>query len=81
MSRNRHGAASRWTWSLAGAGGSLADVIRTRILLTDIREWEGAARAHGEAFGAIRPACTFVEAPRVIDPEWLIEVEMDAVVE
>jgi enamine deaminase RidA (YjgF/YER057c/UK114 family) len=67
--------------ALAEAGADLADVIRTRIMLTDINTWEGAARAHGAAFGDIRPACTFVEVSRFIDPEWLVEVEMDAVVE
>jgi enamine deaminase RidA (YjgF/YER057c/UK114 family) len=67
--------------ALAEAGASLADVIRTRVMLTDINDWEAAARAHGAAFRDIRPACTFVEVSRFIDPEWLVEVEMDAVVE
>jgi enamine deaminase RidA (YjgF/YER057c/UK114 family) len=66
--------------ALADAGASLADVIRTRIMLTDINHWEAAARAHGAAFGEIRPACTFVEVSRFIDPDWLVEVEVDAVV-
>ncbi|BBK37261.1 hypothetical protein STAQ_23390 [Allostella sp. ATCC 35155] len=59
------------------AGASLADVIRTRIMLTDIDRWREAARAHGEVFGAIRPACTFVGVSRFIDPDWLVEVEAD----
>lgn len=67
--------------ALAEAGASLADVIRTRIMLTNIDDWQAAARAHGAAFGDIRPACTFVQVSRFIDPEWLVEVEMDAVVE
>jgi enamine deaminase RidA (YjgF/YER057c/UK114 family) len=67
--------------ALAEAGASLADVIRTRIMLTDINQWEAAARAHGAAFSEIRPACTFVEVSRFIDPDWLVEVEMDAVVD
>jgi enamine deaminase RidA (YjgF/YER057c/UK114 family) len=67
--------------ALAEAGASLRDVIRTRIMLTGITSWEAAARAHGAAFGDIRPACTFVEVSRFIDPDWLVEVEMDAIIE
>jgi enamine deaminase RidA (YjgF/YER057c/UK114 family) len=67
--------------ALAEAGADLTDVIRTRIMLTEISTWEAAARAHGAAFGDIRPACTFVEVSRFIDPEWLVEVEMDAVID
>lgn len=66
--------------ALAEAGASLADVTRTRMMLTDITRWEEAARAHGERFADVRPACTFVEVSRFIDPEWLVEVEIDAVV-
>lgn len=61
------------------AGCTLAQVIRTRIMLTDIERWREAARAHGEVFGAIRPACTFVQVSRFIDPDWLVEVEADCV--
>ncbi|MCG7534777.1 RidA family protein [Pseudoalteromonas sp. OOF1S-7] len=61
------------------AGATSADVIRTRIMLTDISLWEEAARAHGELFSDIRPACTFVEVKGFIDPTWLVETEMDAV--
>lgn len=50
------------------------------MMLTDITRWEEAARAHGERFADVRPACTFVEVSRFIDPEWLVEVEIDAVV-
>lgn len=67
--------------ALAEAGASLSDVIRTRIMLTDINDWQAAARAHGAAFSETRPACTFVEVSRFIDPQWLVEVEMDAVVD
>ncbi|WP_405940946.1 RidA family protein [Streptomyces sp. NBC_00207] len=65
--------------ALREAGASLADVVRTRIMLTDVTQWKEAARAHGERFVSIRPATTFVEVSRFIDPEWLVEVEMDAV--
>lgn len=65
--------------ALREAGASLADVVRTRIMLTDVTRWKEAARAHGERFAAIRPACTFVEVSRFIDPTWLVEVEIDAV--
>jgi enamine deaminase RidA (YjgF/YER057c/UK114 family) len=65
--------------ALVDAGGTLGDVVRTRIMLTDVTRWEEAAQAHGERFGSIRPVCTFVEVSRFIDPGWLVEVEMDAV--
>ncbi|HWO26550.1 MAG TPA: RidA family protein [Kofleriaceae bacterium] len=63
------------------AGGTVASVLRTRILLVDIATWRDAARAHGEMFGEIRPACTFVEISRLIDPAWLVETEADAYVD
>jgi enamine deaminase RidA (YjgF/YER057c/UK114 family) len=62
------------------AGGHIDDVVRTRIMLTDIRRWQEAARAHGEFFGEIRPATTFVQVAGFIDPEWLVETEGDCVV-
>ncbi|GMQ46725.1 RidA family protein [Vibrio sp. 10N] len=62
------------------AGGSVEDVIRTRIMLTNIKEWEQAAKAYGELFSTQRPACTFVEVKGFIEPEWLVETEVDAVV-
>jgi enamine deaminase RidA (YjgF/YER057c/UK114 family) len=65
--------------ALVDVGGSLADVVRTRVMLTDVTRWEEAARAHGERFADIRPVCTFVEVSRFIDPAWLVELEMDAV--
>lgn len=63
----------------SNAGLAIPDVIRTRIMLTDISRWEEAARAHGEVFSAIKPACTFVEVKGFINPEWLVEVEADCV--
>ncbi|MEZ0077149.1 RidA family protein [Planotetraspora sp. GP83] len=67
--------------ALRDVGASIEDVIRTRIMLTDVTRWEEAARAHGERFAAVRPACTFVEVSRFIDPAWLVEVELDAVLD
>jgi enamine deaminase RidA (YjgF/YER057c/UK114 family) len=65
--------------AITEAGGTLQQVLRTRIMLTDMRRWRDAARAHGEYFGSIRPACTFVEVAGFIDPDWLVEVEADAI--
>lgn len=62
------------------AGGDIQDIIRTRIMLTDISRWEEAAQAHGELFSTIKPACTFVEVSRFIDKLWLVETEIDCVV-
>lgn len=59
------------------AGCSLSQVIRTRVMLTNIDQWREAARAHGESFGEIKPACTFVQVSRFIDPDWLVEIEAD----
>lgn len=61
------------------AGLSLDDVIRTRVMLTDISRWQEAARAHGEVFGKVRPASTFVEVKGLINKEWLVEIEADCV--
>ena len=63
------------------AGGKPDDIIRTRIMLTNISRWEEAAKAHGELFSTIKPACTFVEVSRFINPEWLVETEVDCVAE
>ena len=65
--------------AVGDAGLSLTHVIRTRIMLTDISRWAEAARAHGERFGAIRPACTLVEVKGFIDRGWLVEVEADCI--
>ncbi|MBA3582296.1 MAG: RidA family protein [Gammaproteobacteria bacterium] len=60
------------------AGVSLSQVVRTRIYLTDISQWEAAGRAHGEFFGEIRPATAMVEVSRLIDADMLVEIELDA---
>jgi enamine deaminase RidA (YjgF/YER057c/UK114 family) len=65
--------------ALQQAGGSLRDVVRTRVMLTRIEDWEVVARVHGEVFRDIRPASTVVQVTRFIDPDWLIEIEADAV--
>jgi enamine deaminase RidA (YjgF/YER057c/UK114 family) len=67
--------------ALEAAGAHLSDVVRTRILLTRIEDWQQVARVHGEFFRAVRPANTVMQVSRFIDPEWLVEVEADAVVE
>lgn len=66
--------------AIENAGGNLTDVIRTRLMLTDISKWKEAAKAHGEYFSEIRPACTFLEVKRFVDPNWLIEIEADCVI-
>jgi enamine deaminase RidA (YjgF/YER057c/UK114 family) len=67
--------------ALEDLGARLSDVVRTRVLLTRIEDWERVARVHGEFFGEARPACTVMQVARFIDPEWLVEVEADAVIE
>ncbi|MCP1200405.1 RidA family protein [Notoacmeibacter sp. MSK16QG-6] len=62
------------------AGGSLRDATRTRILVTDIAHWKDAARAHGEAFHDIRPVTTVMQVTAFVDPEWLVEIEVDCVI-
>jgi enamine deaminase RidA (YjgF/YER057c/UK114 family) len=61
-------------------GGSLEDVVRTRLFVTDIDLWPEIGRAHREAFGAILPATTMVQVARLIDPDMLVEIEADAII-
>lgn len=65
--------------ALERAGCSLADVVRTRMYLTDAGEWEEVARAHGETFAAVRPASTAVVVATLLDPAWKVEIEAEAV--
>ena len=67
--------------AIEGLGGTMSDVIRTRILLTRIEDWEKVAFVHGEFFTDIRPANTIMQVVRFIDPNWLVEIEADAIIE
>ena|SRR5258707_249672 len=67
--------------AIEGLGGKMSDVLRTRILLTRIEDWEKVAAVHGEFFTDIRPANTVMQVVRFIDPNWLVEIEADAVIE
>ena len=66
--------------ALERAGARIEDVVRTRISVTDIAQWEAIGRAHGEVFANIRPATAMVEVKRLIDPDMLVEIEADAVI-
>jgi len=66
--------------ALAEAGATFADVVRTRMFLTQVEDWETVGRVHGEFFGNIRPAATMVVVAALLNPAWRIEIEMDAVI-
>src|SRR5579883_519650 len=67
--------------ALAELGGSLEDVVRTRMYLTNADDWQAVGRAHGEVFAGVRPAATMLEVSRLLAPDWLVEIEATAVVQ
>jgi enamine deaminase RidA (YjgF/YER057c/UK114 family) len=66
---------------LEKAGARMEDVVRTRMYLTHVEDWEAVGRAHGEVFGSIRPAATMIVVAKLLNPAWRVEIEADAVVE
>lgn len=67
--------------AIEGVGGNIDQTVRTRMFVTDITQWESVAKAHGEAFGKIKPASTMVEVSGLIDPDMMIEIEATAIVD
>ena len=67
--------------SLVSGGATLADVVRTRIYLTEAADWETVGKIHGEIFGEIRPAATMVVVAALLNPSWRVEIEVDAVID
>lgn len=67
--------------AIEASGGKMSDVVRTRMYLTRIRDWEHVARAHAEFFGSVRPATTLVQVDKLIDPNILVEIEADAMLD
>ncbi len=67
--------------AIEASGGKMSDVVRTRMYLTRIRDWEHVARAHAEFFGSVRPATTLVQVAKLIDPNILVEIEADAMLD
>jgi enamine deaminase RidA (YjgF/YER057c/UK114 family) len=65
--------------AVESAGGTVNDVVRTRIYLTDVSDWEAVGRVHGEVFGAVRPAATMVVVAGLLNPTWRIEIEAEAI--
>lgn len=66
--------------AIEAAGGTMADVVRTRMYVTDISQWEAIGRAHGEYFAQVRPATTMVEVKGLIEPDMLVEIEAEAII-
>ena len=67
--------------ALEKAGARMEDVVRTRMYLTHVEDWEAVGRAHGEVFGAVRPAATMVVVAKLLNPSWRVEIEADAFIE
>ncbi len=65
--------------AITEAGGSIQNVVRTRIMLTDISRWKEAAKAHGEVFSSIKPTCTLIGVSALIEKDWLVEIEADCI--